>query len=148
MKKLFLLFIGASLIFSCQQTVKQELTREEAIQQIYDAEQAFNDMYAKKGAAEAFGHFAATDAGIQRGGRMIVGKDSIFSFYDRPNAPKSSLTWKPDRVDLSDDFTMAYTWGKYLFKGTNANGEPVESTGIFHTVWKRQQDGSWKYVYD
>jgi ketosteroid isomerase-like protein len=27
-------------------------------------------------------------------------------------------------------------------------GEVGEYQGVFHTVWKRQPDGTWKYVWD
>ncbi len=137
------------LIISCACTSnKAGLTREEATQQIYEVEQAFNDMLAKEGRAAAFAHFAAEDGGIQRNGKMIIGKDSIFAFYDDKTSINVKLTWKPDRVDISDDFTLASTWGKFEYSGTRQNGEHFQSTGIFHTVWKHQPDGSWRYVYD
>lgn len=43
---------------------------------------------------------------------------------------------------------LAYTYGKYNFSALSTNGEKISSTGIFHTVWKKQDDGSWKYVWD
>ena len=127
---------------------EQSLTREEAIQQIYDVEQAFNDLLAKEGRAVAFAHFAAPNGTIQRNGRMIIGKDSIFAFYDAKTSINVKLTWKPDRVDISEDFNMASTWGPFEYSGERTNGETFASTGYFHTVWQRQQDGTWKYVYD
>jgi ketosteroid isomerase-like protein len=27
-------------------------------------------------------------------------------------------------------------------------GNKKDFKGIFHTVWKKQKDGSWKYVWD
>lgn len=149
MKKLTfaLLVVLTSACTNPEQTA-EKLTREQAIQQIYEVEQAFNEMFAAEGRAAAFAHFAAPDGGIQRSGKMIVGKDSIRAFYDRSTSTNLKLTWKPDRVDISDDFTMASTWGKYQYSGTRANGEDFETTGIFHTVWKRQPDGSWRYIYD
>ncbi len=145
-------FLSLALILvlaSCSQyQADQKITREEAVQQIYDMEQAFNEMLAKEGRAAAFAHFAAPNAGIQRSGRMIIGKDSIYAFYAEKTNTNVTLTWKPDRVEVSDDFTMAYTWGKAKFSGTRENGEDYEGEGLFHTVWKRQPDGTWRYVYD
>lgn len=146
MKKLAYLIILASII-GCS-SPEPKLTMEEAIQQIYDVEQEFNEMLAAEGRAAAFSHFAAPNGGIQRSGRMIVGKDSIYAFYDSRTNTNVTLTWKPDRVEVSDDFTMAYTWGKAKFSGTRDNGEDYEGEGLFHTVWKRQPDGTWRYVYD
>ncbi len=147
--KYFLSLFFIILVSSCgthQNT--SEMTMEEAIQQIYDVEQEFNEMLAKEGRAAAFAHFAAPNGGIQRSGRMIIGKDSIYAFYASRTNTNVTLTWKPDRVEVSDDFTMAYTWGKAQFSGTRDNGEDYSGEGLFHTVWKRQPDGTWRYVYD
>ncbi|MBK7030961.1 MAG: hypothetical protein IPH45_17925 [Bacteroidales bacterium] len=43
---------------------------------------------------------------------------------------------------------MAYTYGKYTWKINNGNGDTTVYKGVFHTVWKKQGDGSWKYVWD
>ena len=147
--KNYLSLLALLTIISCtSQTDEPKQTREEVIQEIYDMEQDFNDMLAKEGRAVAFSYFAAPDGGIQRGGRMIIGKDSIYAYYDSRTNSNVTLTWKPDFVDVSDDFTMAYTWGKAQFSGTRENGEEYEGESMFHTVWKKQPDGTWRYVYD
>jgi len=64
-----------------------------------------------------------------------------------PN-PKFHLTWAPSKVEVSDDGTLGYTWGKYESTATNAAGKPEVTTGIYLTIWKRQSDGRWKFVYD
>jgi len=43
---------------------------------------------------------------------------------------------------------MGYTYGKYIWSSTDPAGKPITFNGIFHTVWKKQPDGSWKYVWD
>jgi ketosteroid isomerase-like protein len=43
---------------------------------------------------------------------------------------------------------MAYTYGKYIWKIKETDSTFVEYKGVFHTVWKRQKDNSWKYVWD
>jgi ketosteroid isomerase-like protein len=58
------------------------------------------------------------------------------------------VNWTPDFIEVSADGTLGYTYGKYVWKIKQANGTIKELLGIFHTVWKRQPDGSWKYVWD
>ena len=53
-----------------------------------------------------------------------------------------------DYIDVAASGDLAYSYGDYQFSALNENNEPVEASGIFHTVWKRQSDGSWKYVWD
>jgi ketosteroid isomerase-like protein len=56
------------------------------------------------------------------------------------------LTWSPDFIDVSASGDMAYTYGKYNYTTTDSLGNVSEIEGIFHTVWKRQADGNWKFV--
>ncbi|MFC2138829.1 YybH family protein, partial [Bacteroidota bacterium] len=58
------------------------------------------------------------------------------------------LEWKPDYIDVSTSGDLGYTFGKFTFSAKDTTGKLIESEGIFHTVWKRQEDGSWKYVWD
>ena len=51
-------------------------------------------------------------------------------------------------MDVSESGDLAYTYGKYTFSAFDSNAKKIEAKGIFHTVWKRQEDGSWKFVYD
>ncbi|WP_084158117.1 YybH family protein [Gaetbulibacter saemankumensis] len=135
------------LIMSCTSNNKQQ-----AIQQwqseILTVEKSFNTMVQSEGIAKAFEHFAAPDAVILRGEALIKGKKAICTWYrDRAN-PHTTLTWTPNYVDVSDSGDMAYTYGDYTYTAVDSLGNKNESKGIFHTVWKRQTDGSWKFVYD
>jgi ketosteroid isomerase-like protein len=58
------------------------------------------------------------------------------------------VTWKPDFVDVSKDGEMAYTYGKFTWTFIDSLGNKNNFKGLFHTVWKKQKDGSWKYVWD
>ena len=49
------------------------ITQEEAIQEIYAVEQAFNDLFTNKGKTVAFSHFATEDGGILRNGERLKG---------------------------------------------------------------------------
>ena len=122
--------------------------RAQAIEEIRQMEMAFNELLAEKGRAVAFSHYAAEDGVLSRGGEIIKGKKGIYEFYAKSTSKDVKLTWKPDFIDVSDDLTMGYTYGQYEYSGTRENGETFSSTGIFHTVWKKQADGSWRYVYD
>ena len=64
-----------------------------------------------------------------------------------PN-PNVSLVWSPLKVDVSDDGTLGYTWGRFEYSSKGKDGKVQSSTGIYLTIWRRQADGSWKFVYD
>ncbi|MCB0633859.1 MAG: nuclear transport factor 2 family protein [Lewinella sp.] len=124
------------------------MDKEALKEEIRQAEQAFNDLAASEGVQTAFLAFAAEDATIVRGDQVIKGKAAIGNYFDRQTLKDVKLSWYPDFIDVSDDGTLGYTYGPYDFAAVNPEGEVVESSGTFHTVWKRQPDGNWKFVYD
>jgi ketosteroid isomerase-like protein len=69
------------------------------------------------------------------------------SYKPGPN-PNIQLTWSPLKVEVSDDGTLGYTWGRYEFSSKSKDGKVDSSVGIYLTIWRRQADGSWKFVYD
>lgn len=130
---------------SCQNTADQASLEKE----IFQTEKAFEKMASEKGIAEAFYYYAAQDAVIKReNDTLIIGKKNIRTYYEKINDEKTTVSWTPDYINMSADGTMAYTYGKYLWKIKNEQGEIAEYKGVFHTVWKKQADKSWKYVWD
>lgn len=117
--------------------------------EIEQAEKDFDKMAAEKGIAEAFWFFADSNAVIKRGNDSLIhGKEGIRNFYSGDFYKKATVTWSPDFVDASASGDMGYTYGKYTWRSTDSMGKVLEAKGIFHTVWKKQPDGSWKYVWD
>jgi ketosteroid isomerase-like protein len=117
--------------------------------EIEQAEKEFDKMAAEKGIAEAFWFFADSNAVIKRGNDSLIhGKEGIRNFYSGNYYKKATVTWSPDFVDASISGDRGYTYGKYIWRSTDSTGTVIEAKGIFHTVWKKQPDGSWKYVWD
>jgi ketosteroid isomerase-like protein len=117
--------------------------------EIADAEKAFETMTREKGIAEAFTHYADSSAVIKRqNDTLLKGKDAIRNYYTADFYKTASVTWSPDFIDVSENGDMAYTYGKYLWRSKDSAGNVQEFTGVFHTVWKKQKDGSWRYVWD
>jgi len=118
-------------------------------QEVVATEKAFEKMTHDKGITEGFYYFADSAAVINRANdSLIYGKENIRHFYAIKNYKNATVDWTPDFIQVSDDGSMAYTYGKYIWKLKQTNGLIKEFKGIFHTVWKRQSDGSWKYVWD
>lgn len=144
MKIHFMILCGL-ITFSCAPEFDKDKVRKE----IFDAEKSFEQLCAEKGIAEGFYYFAADNAVIKRqNDTLIVGKENIKKYYDKEFYKTASVKWAPDFVDVSNDGTMAYTYGKYVWTAIDENGNPIEFKGVFHTVWKKQNDNTWKYVWD
>ncbi|MBL7111012.1 MAG: DUF4440 domain-containing protein [Bacteroidales bacterium] len=62
--------------------------------------------------------------------------------------PDASLVWEPEFVDVEESGDLGYTYGSFVFTAKDSTGNDIESKGVFHTVWKRQADGEWRFVWD
>jgi len=145
MKPIFLIFASIFLITSCRHCPD----KEEMINEIAQTERAFEKMASEKSIAEAFYYFADEKAVIKReNDTLIIGKENIKFYYENKKIINATVNWIPDFIDGSDCGTLGYTYGKYVWKIKNENGDAVEYKGIFHTVWKKQNDNTWKYVWD
>lgn len=134
------------IIFSA---CKQPKADKEIIkQQITDVEKSFETMAKEKGIAEAFVFYADDQAVIKREhDTLIIGKQNIKNYYSKYDTMQVTVTWNPDFIDVSEDASFAYTYGKYIWT-VKKDTVTKEFKGIFHTVWKKQNDNTWKYVWD
>jgi hypothetical protein len=70
-------------------------------------------MCAEKGIAEAFYFFADDSAVIKRqNDTLIIGQKKIKLYYSKPAYQNALVNWTPDFVDVSDDGTLANSYGK------------------------------------
>lgn len=143
--KTYYLILFSIIAFSCSQQIDKEKIKQE----IFNTEKSFEKMCAEKGIAEGFYSFAADSAVIKRqNDTLIIGKENIRNYYDKDFYKNASVKWAPDFIDVSDDGSLAYTYGKYVWTAKDENGNPSEFKGVFHTVWKKQSNNTWKYVWD
>jgi ketosteroid isomerase-like protein len=140
-----IVLITGAIMISCQRPQKE---KDKLIQEIMQVEKDFNDRLSEHGIRDAFLYYADEGAVIMRNNKIIKGKADIASFYDQAAFENIKLTWSPDFVDVSASGDLAYTYGHYQFESVDSTGQKVTSEGIFHTVWKKQPEGDWKFVYD
>ena len=105
-------------------------------------------MASERGLSDAFYYFAAEDAVIRRGNdSLIIGRENIKNYYDKNANPDVKLSWTPDYIGVSDCGSLGYTYGRYLFSVSDTSGKTIQNKGVFHTVWKKQNN-DWRYVWD
>ena len=118
---------------------------EKSKSEVMRVERDFAQMAKDKGMAEAFYAFADDSAVIRRGQKIFKGKEAIRFFYNEQQQ-SGELQWFPDFADASGD--LGYTYGQFIYAEKDSMGKVNETKGYFHTVWKKQKDGSWKFVWD
>jgi ketosteroid isomerase-like protein len=147
MKKVIKTIALILIITSCQKVTTSRYDKERSKREIIITEKDFEKKAAVDGIAEAFAFYAADRAVINRG-NLIFGKSAIRYFYEHQKNNDALLKWQPDFVDISSSCDLGYTYGKYTFSYKDSLGKVNESKGFFHTVWKKQADGKWKFVWD
>ncbi|MGE5424341.1 MAG: YybH family protein [Syntrophothermus sp.] len=145
MKNILILVMVMVLSVSCH----RNSDKEELKNAIFTTEKEFEKMTADKGIAESFYFFADENAVILRErDTLIHGKENIRNYYEKKNLRNVTLHWTPDFIEVSDDGTLGYTYGKYSWKVKSEDGSVKELKGVFHTVWKKQKDHTWRYLWD
>lgn len=115
-----------------------------ALAPVVEAERAFAQLSIDRGMKPAFLAYAAPEGVIvNRGGPV----NAIETWSKRDPAPAGLLTWWPTYADVSRAGDMGWTTGPYEFREKPTDQKPAD-TGHFFTVWRRQPDGSWKWVLD
>lgn len=130
-----------SLAFSCTNTPKKA---DEQV--LMDTDMAFAQMAEQQGFGAAFIAYADSNAILLQNGRHpIKGYASIAQAYAHV-PPYLVLAWHPVKAEIAQSGDLGYTFGEYELTRTDSTG--IKSTGVYVTVWKKQGDGSWKYVVD
>lgn len=146
---ILLLTLLVALQFNSQAQSKTRVDKEKIINEIRAIEKKFQDDLKANGVEQAFYQYAAENAVIKReNDSLIIGNQAIKKYYSNPAYKNAAAEWSPDYIDVSDDGTMAYTYGKYKWQMKDQSGKIQTYEGVFHTVWKKMSDGSWKYVWD
>ncbi len=146
-RKIYYYIILLFLVVSCQRPSSPALP-DKFKAELFAVEKEFCLMAQTDGIQKAFVHFAADSAVIIRGQVLVKGKEAIHKRYEINPNKGGKLIWSADFADVSASGDLGYTYGKYIYTEADSLGRSTESTGIFHTVWKRQNDGQWRFVWD
>lgn len=117
-------------------------TRDEALEDLANAERAFAATSVKKGFHQAFVEHLAED-GLVFAPAPTNGKKL---HADAPES-KALLNWYPAYADISSSLDWGYTTGPYAFKATSED-TAAAGAGFYLSVWKKQPDGQWKVAID
>jgi ketosteroid isomerase-like protein len=116
------------------------------LQEMVKTEQAFSKMAEEKNTREAFMAYIADDGLLFQPG-AVNGKKWMLEHPVPPSDKKPLLAWQPAFAGMSASGDMGFTTGPWEFKADIKDEKP-SGYGHFMTVWKKQADGSWKFVVD
>lgn len=116
--------------------------------EIVAVEAAFNASVTQNGIHHGFLEFAAEDAIMIRNSQATEGKPAIAARFGKSSDTGQKLTWSPRKIEVAQSGELAYSFGDFTYMATDSLGDVDTLTGHFCTIWKRQPDGSWKFVVD
>jgi ketosteroid isomerase-like protein len=126
--------------------VSMSVQAQPALQEMVKTEQAFSKMAEEKPTRDAFLAFIADDGLLFRPG-AVNGRKWMLEHPSPPTDKKPLLAWQPSFAGMSASGDMGFTTGPWEFKN-DVKDEKPSGYGHFVTVWKKQADGSWKFVVD
>jgi ketosteroid isomerase-like protein len=119
---------------------------QSALNEMVKTEQAFSAMAQHKSIREAFMTFIADDGLLFRPG-AVNGKKWMIEHPVPPSDKRPVLVWQPAFAGMAASGDMGFTTGPWEAKA-DINDDKPSGFGHFMTVWKKQADGSWKFVVD
>ena len=143
----FLLFTIALFAFtSCDfLTTKKAVAGPDEKKQMMDADRAFSKMSAEKGMKNAFMEYIDSNGVLLKPGlNPIIGADAI-DYLSQMDDAAYKLEWQPKFGAVAKSGELGYTYGFYRLKPA---GKDTVLFGTYVSIWKKQSDGSWKFVLD
>ena len=141
MRGILFLFITSLVLDACENSSKTDIAKEK--DDMKKADIAFSDLSAQKGMKAAFLQYLDSAVVLLRPDHYpIVGKDAQ-EYLQKVNDSTFTLTWKPDAAEVASSGDLGFTYGIYTLKQKD-----TVMQGTYVSVWKKQADGSWKYILD
>ncbi len=145
MKKIILVLL---LMMICaavglpQKSTSREVDLTVALNSLAENERAFAKLAATQGVREAFLAYIADDCVLFRP-KPVSGK----KWWSERPAASGLLSWEPSYVDISFAGDLGYSVGPWEFRPKGPDDKPA-AYGYYMSIWKKQADGSWKFVID
>ena len=136
---------GSFIFFSCLVLFVSAQNNVSAyVEELKQTDLAFSKLCVEKGMKVSFVEYADSN--------VIKLSNKDFAIRGKAELEKKiaeqkddfKLEWKPDFAEAAKSGDLGYTFGNWRL--TKADGKLFY--GNYMTVWKRQADGSWKYVMD
>ena len=138
---LFVIILTGIIILSCSRAVKKGSGGE-----LLMADRDFSAMSVKEGMFKAFLFYIDEEGVILRDNSYpSKGKEDLRKRFEGRSDTSFVLSWDPLYEKISESGELGYTYGLH---STLEKSTGKISKGTYITIWKKQSDGSWKFVLD
>lgn len=139
-----MLFVFITVLFINLSCAEKSKNLNEGV--LLQVDRDFSAMSVKEGMFNAFLYFVDEDGVFLRNNSYpSKGKERLRQYYSAKSDTSFILSWEPVFEKISESGDIGYTYGIW----TNTQKVSGEiSKGTYVTIWKKQDDGSWKFTLD
>ncbi|MFZ0456680.1 MAG: hypothetical protein WCE54_05575 [Ignavibacteriaceae bacterium] len=134
---LLIIFTGNNFADETNTGSKEELIK---------TDKEFSEKSVKEGIAAAFTAYADEDVILMRDKQFpISGIKELKEYYSKVKNGNAKLEWSPVKAEISKSGELGYTFGNWIYSTKDSKDTVF---GNYVTIWKKQINGSWKFVLD
>lgn len=135
---------------NCKKTDSAMGFNKDSVKAVLVAEdKRFSDSSRKIGFNRArMQHVSETAIESGEGSMPLEGRKAIEAFDATHPDTGFTLVWSPLRAEVATSGDLGYTFGGWILKTKTKARHDTTMYGNYITIWQKQADGSWKYVFD
>ena len=144
MRRLVYGLLGCLLIISCQE--KKQIDHAAEAEALMETSRK----WAQSQSNEEYLSYWTEDAQLTQSGQPTMrGHEAIMEMLEGTSEiPGFQVMWEPYEAHVSESGDMGYLLEKTSFTMNDSLGNPMTQYYRTVTIWKKQEDGSWKCVVD
>ena len=123
------------------------ITPDQYSQELMKTDSAFNKLCQDSGSVYAFKKMCGTEIVTMSEGQLPISDKQVY-LKSIENGGNVLLSWKPVKAESSSSGDLGYTFGNWYLKSKTKAGTDTTYYGNYISIWKKQPDGSWKYIFD
>ena len=142
----FFLLVMLLLLTACDEQQEVELAElpETNELELQSVDAAFSSFSKEHGLRKAFLEYIDEDGVMMRDNAFPFKGAAAIRLIAAMDDKSVHMTWEPQGGDIAASGDLGYTYGIYEMRYADSQVE----RGTYVTIWKKQLDGSWKFVLD
>jgi hypothetical protein len=112
-------------------------------QQLIQADMAFSALSEARGMKNAFIEYMDSNGILLRPQHFPILEAEAIDFLISQDDAAFTLTWKPKNAVIASSGDLGFTYGLYALQPKD---QDTVLYGSYVNIWKRQEDGSWKFI--
>ncbi len=124
-------------------------SQRQAVGSLRAADAAWLKAYRAKDVRKAAAFYDNQGAMLVPNAPILTGKSRITRFIAKSFGMQNyKIWWRCDKAEVARSGELGYTSGVYRMSLRGASGKSFRDRGKYLMVWRKQEDGAWKVLFD